>query len=74
MVRIGKSEFGRRATYLGLEGDFPRTSNNFRLSANLTPEKAKNWTNQIGTFLKDGAISTHRKAWALPDKPVRKIR
>ena len=40
-LKIEKSEFGRRLTFLGLEGGFPCDANNFRLSANLTPEKLK---------------------------------
>ena len=58
-LKISKSEYGRKITFLGLQGFFPCSENGYKLSVTLTEDKARNWANTIAQILKTGVISSN---------------
>ena len=57
-LKLEKSEYGQKVTFLGLMGFFPCRENDFQLSVTLTQEKASRWCQEIREFLKRRSISS----------------
>ena len=56
-LKRGKTEVGRRITFIGMEVFSPGRDNDVKLSVDLTSPKQQKWDNRISEFLAAGAIS-----------------
>ena len=46
-LKANKAAFGRIATFVGLEGEFPHPANEMRIRISLSPDTARNWGDDL---------------------------
>ena len=56
LINKKKTDIGRKVTFLGLRGDFPRPDNGMTLEISLPLEKAKTWSAMIQKIIDLGVV------------------